>query len=641
MATLPRGSLLRYLISAVAAFALTLPLVAANPSIAQADSLPKGVAGRLFSSPTWKKFIYGYHWASPDHVYLYSNSPTELNVAVVDEHKSSLTITPVNLSTLKAGTPKQISFTSYPLWGGFYNAPDGNFYVATGRDNPKESATREVVSIQKFDSTWTLQGTGYLRGDAVQDFRGITEPFRGGRLDMVLSGSSLIGHMARTMFTSEDGIRHQSNLTFEVDTTTMNVSSYEEAHPDGGPYSSHSFNQFIRTNGNDLVTVDHGDAYPRAIQLGVAKDFASGSTLFDVYPLFKFKGSVGDNYTGTTVTDLEVNTKKALITGNSVPHSKAVGGVTGFASNLKRNVYLISSDLATGKSVFKWVTSHSPKGTTSTGEPRLAKINDTRFALLFDAEKAGKHTLHYRLVDDSGKTLASKTWPGVPHSSASEPLIIGTKLYWAGFSNPDKSDLLFLYTIDIADPAAPRLIQAPKIKSIAVPKIKGSARVGYTLKADGGEWSPTPSSLKYRWYRSGKAISKATKSSYKITKKDAGNTITVKVTASRSDHQQGVKTSAPSKKVVFGPVSGEIPKITGKPRVGATLKAVPGKWGPGKVKLSYQWYRSGTKVKKATKPTYTLAKKDANKTITVKVTGKKTNYTKTTKTSKPTRKVAA
>ncbi len=32
-------------------------------------------------------------------------------------------------------------------------------------------------------------------------------------------------------------------------------------------YVSHSFNQFILTDGSDLLVVDHGDAYPRSVAL--------------------------------------------------------------------------------------------------------------------------------------------------------------------------------------------------------------------------------------------------------------------------------------------------------------------------------------------------------------------------------------
>ncbi len=171
------------------------------------------------------------------------------------------------------------------------------------------------------------------------------------------------------------------------------------------------------------------------------------------------------------------------------------------------------------------------------------------------------------------------------------------------------------------------------------PKITGTASSGSTLKAVPGKWGPAPVGLSYQWYRSGKKIANATKSSYKLTNSDAGKTIKVKVTGSRTNYEKTTKTSSATKKVV-GKLTTKVPKITGKAKRGSTLKASPGKWGPGKVTLKYQWYRSGKKISKATKSSYKLVKADVGKTLKVKVTGSKTNYKKVTKTSKATKKIA-
>jgi hypothetical protein len=60
------------------------------------------------------------------------------------------------------------------------------------------------------------------------------------------------------------------------------------------------------------------------------------------------------------------------------------------------------------------------------------------------------------------------------------------------------------------------------------------------------------------------------------------------------------------------------PKITGTPRVGQKLTAVTGTWSP-KPAFSYQWYRSGHKIKGATADSYTLVAKDRGKHIRVRV----------------------
>lgn len=74
-------------------------------------------------------------------------------------------------------------------------------------------------------------------------------------------------------------------------------------------------------------------------------------------------------------------------------------------------------------------------------------------------------------------------------------------------------------------------------------------KVGQTLTVTPGTWTPTPDKVAIQWYRSGKAISKATKSTYKVSKSDLNKVITVKVTASGAGLQTVSKTSLASAKV--------------------------------------------------------------------------------------------
>ncbi|MCL2787087.1 MAG: BACON domain-containing protein [Micrococcales bacterium] len=74
-------------------------------------------------------------------------------------------------------------------------------------------------------------------------------------------------------------------------------------------------------------------------------------------------------------------------------------------------------------------------------------------------------------------------------------------------------------------------------------------------------------------------------------------------------------------------------KITGPARVGKTLKAKVTKFTKG-VAYSYTWYRNGSKIKGATKASYTLKKADRGKKIKVTVTAKKTGMLPASATSK-------
>jgi hypothetical protein len=172
------------------------------------------------------------------------------------------------------------------------------------------------------------------------------------------------------------------------------------------------------------------------------------------------------------------------------------------------------------------------------------------------------------------------------------------------------------------------------------PKITGKVRVGEALTATTTGWGPVGIQLSYQWYRSGKKVSGATASTYTLTKTDKGKKITVKVAGALQGYFSVSKTSKATAKVKAGVLSpAPVPTIDGPAVVGLTLTANPGIWGPAAVKLSYQWYRSGKKVNKATQITYTLTKSDLGKKITVKVTGTQSGYNKAVKASAPTLQV--
>jgi hypothetical protein len=66
--------------------------------------------------------------------------------------------------------------------------------------------------------------------------------------------------------------------------------------------------------------------------------------------------------------------------------------------------------------------------------------------------------------------------------------------------------------------------------------------------------------------------------------------------------------------------------------VGSTLRVTPGTWRPGAY-LTYQWYSNGAPISGATGTTYRIAGAHLGKKLTVVVTGRKTGYATTDKSS--------
>lgn len=87
----------------------------------------------------------------------------------------------------------------------------------------------------------------------------------------------------------------------------------------------------------------------------------------------------------------------------------------------------------------------------------------------------------------------------------------------------------------------------PKFSKTKSPSISGTYKVGKTLKAARGAWSPAPAEVRYQWLRNGAAIAKATGSKYVLKKSDKGKKISVRVTLSKSGYAKASATSAARK----------------------------------------------------------------------------------------------
>ncbi|MEU4364683.1 S8 family serine peptidase [Promicromonospora sp. NPDC023987] len=86
------------------------------------------------------------------------------------------------------------------------------------------------------------------------------------------------------------------------------------------------------------------------------------------------------------------------------------------------------------------------------------------------------------------------------------------------------------------------------------PVISGTKRVGSTLTATRGTWSPTPSSFSFQWYADGRPISGATTSRYRPTGSDYKKEITVTVRTYRAGWGTTLRRSAATSEVLASAV---------------------------------------------------------------------------------------
>jgi len=455
-------------IVAVCALITTLSLlVFSSLAFGRATAPPLGAVAKLDTAAVPGGSPYGGgNWASPDALYYYTDSAGNLNVVV--HSAAALTIDTYNPASFqRVGAKRSISLAGWPDWGGFYAGPDGSFYVLVGRGNPHENDNLDVVAVRRYDRNWTLRGTAYVQGGA--DPGGIYWPCQGGAPHMVLVGNRLVVNMGRLIYARGGFVHHQMSFPFEVNVDTMTATPFYQFGV--WNYVSHSFQQLVARNGSDLIMIDHGDAYPRAIAMGVIAGYPAQSRL-STYELFEFNGKAGDNFTGATVTSLVSGPSGIVVLGNSIRQPNAPNGPLG-SPDEKRNIYAIWADPATGAHTVRWLTSFAPGGADDALEPRVVQVAQDRYAVLFSVRHGSGYPtgLEYRLLDSAGAVLARASFPGMPFSSSSDPILIGHSVYWVDI-DPHSSHYpapKYLFGLGLADPARPTLLAwkwgAPRAKA--------------------------------------------------------------------------------------------------------------------------------------------------------------------------------
>lgn len=166
-----------------------------------------------------------------------------------------------------------------------------------------------------------------------------------------------------------------------------------------------------------------------------------------------------------------------------------------------------------------------------------------------------------------------------------------------------------------------------------VVRISGTPAAGQKVSANPGSWT-NGTSFSYRWRLNGKTVKGATKRTFTIPRSAAGKRVSVVVTGRRSGYASASVASKATAKLLRA----SVPKLTGTPKPGRTLKATKGKWST-KVEFGYRWLRNGKAIAGATRSSYRLTKKDVGKRITVRLTGKRAGYATVSLVSKPTRTV--
>lgn len=344
------------------------------------------------------------------------------------------------------------------IWGGFYAGRDA-YYVVTGQNNHGESPTKEVIRVTKYDKNWKKLSHASLKDSNVY------EPFGFACLRMAEYGKYLIVKSARLIYSTPDGVHHQVGITFEVNTDTMKIAT----SPTDYGYCSHSFNQFITIDNENIISLDHGDAYPRSLRLFVSKNLigTSGNINGEIeeIDIMKFQGETGDNQTGATVGGLEVSDSTYLVTGTSINQTSGKFSDT-------QNVFVASVSKEDSKVNIHWLTSYK-EGTANPTPPHLLKISDNRFLVIWSRN----YVVYYTEINEKGEKC-SKVYSMSGNITECPPVFYDNKIIWYQC----EMDAIYFYQIPVDNISKCSMVSLFKGKA-CTPKLSKSK-----LKIYKGTW---------------------------------------------------------------------------------------------------------------------------------------------------------
>jgi len=398
-------------------------------------------------------FLHSYADLAPAIV-TYVNEDGKVNVGWDDQANGK-----INIATLDANLKPQDTISikkEMPLFGTFTKDEQGHFYVLWGQEMKEDEKDKASIKISKYAETGEkMEDVSFASG--AQYFNGTKEPFAFANAKLEYANGLLVAFFGRLMFQSDDGLNHQSSTALYVDTATMR----QVALPI--PYSSHSFDQDVAFDGDNIVFADRGDVYDRGFvitKINRAKNkkysttpfsFKSGAAIYQL--TFSELGgiAIADNgyvLVGTSEKSMSAESAKEEHNESRNLFMQLIGRnfeqldqpVLSVGETQKFNVSLRGSTYEASNAGVVWLTDYRNKDLENAAHPKVTKIDGNR--LLITWEKFGYknaessymeyRTTYYMVISSDGKTVKPATEiKGARMNSGDSIVYHDGAAYWA------------------------------------------------------------------------------------------------------------------------------------------------------------------------------------------------------------------
>ena len=308
-----------------------------------------------------------------------------------------------------------------PVFGGVRMDSDYNF-VVVGQDNPDEDDSVEVFRIIRYTKDWKKVDHASLFGANTYI------PFDAGSLRFDRSGGILYIRTAHEMYDAGDGLHHQANVMIALRIRDMTITDeLTRVLNRSYGYISHSFNQFVRVDGDTLLAVDHGDALPRSVVLikygkkAGEEQFYGKVSSVNALPIANSTGHYND--TGVSVGGFECSSTDYLIAGSAYDMSEKVD-----LMYAHRNIFVTATpkkDFTDEATKINWITNYQESDRVEVSPPHMLKLSSDRFFLTWTENGVQK----YCFVNGKGQ-LDGTIQTGDGDLSDCVPILAGNNAVW-------------------------------------------------------------------------------------------------------------------------------------------------------------------------------------------------------------------
>ena len=362
---------------------------------------------------------------------------------------------------------------------------------------------------------------------------------------MIELDGKLYVYTCHEMYADSNNLNHQANMMFTVDESTMKTtdSMYEVSNLQNG-YVSHSFNQFIATDGAYIYRVDHSESNEMTMQgkylsvngitLSKYSKSASSTNVAVTVPV-KFDIHSG-NYTGATIGGFEVGSGNCIIA-----YTKDIS-----SSCKSRNAYISVTDKYFNKTINVALTRYKSGSAVTCRSPHLVKINENLFLVLWEEYNSSTKavTTKAKTIDSSANVISSATLP-VRLSDCKPVLCSDGTVKWYVTENSAP----VLYSVNPYD-LSNRHKHNYTCAVTRQPTCSASGIKTYTCTTCGDEWTESISKLEHTYKqtvtpaaigKNGKIVKKCSACGATITSSIA-KISTVSLSAVNYTYNGGVKT---------------------------------------------------------------------------------------------------